>query len=280
MSDPGRVTLDHLFRNKVKVRLGEEELWMRTLSDLDLQARDEYSLLAMARRRRELEDPKTIEHELYIAGLQHASDDELRAIILISSTAEFQREAWNEVKPVFYPFPDDATDEEKAEVLKKREEDQKRMEQERLDYVNQRISSLQASLRNLTREQLLELAKRKQLEQQSRLAALRAFQDYTVYASVFRDEACQSRRFSSPEEVSQLPGDPSGERKGIRDQLIQAYFHKVDIVSHLDLQYFLSTDGSARPTSRPKNSSEGKRRERIPVKSPGGGPLPSSTGGM
>jgi len=253
------VTMDALYRYKVPVQVGEENLWMRVLSDFDQQYRDEYRMLAMVRRRKEMDDPQTQAHELYIAGLESAPDDELRGVILLASQYDAQREAAQTIKPQYFPMPDKATDEEQAEVLKKREEDAERVKREQEAYVEKVVHGVEEQIKDWERAKLLSLARARQVEQQARLAAIRAFQDATVYIATYRDENCQQKRFNSPAEVSQLPPE-------VRTFLVSFYFQKVDTLTQLDLQYFFSTgeppDSAPRGNSQDSTTKSSRRKAR------------------
>lgn len=269
MGTNGHVTLDSLWRTKLPLTLGEETVWVRVLSDLDLQARDEHAILAMVRRRRVLETPGTREHELYVESLDAAPDADLRTILGMAAQADLVREALRTIRTQVLPFPEEATDEEKARVIGERLAEDKRSQEERDAWVKEKLTAAQKGFVEMDRETLLASAREKQLETQGRLASSRGFQDYSIYAATYHDAACLERRFGSPEEVSQLPTE-------VRNTLLDFYFSKVDTIRPLDLQRFQSTAGSE-SSSRPGTPSA----EAMPVvvppapeTSPGGTPPP------
>jgi len=252
---------EDLFVVKKKINIGEAELTFRVLSDLALQDRDEYAMLAMARRRRELDDPNSNAHELYIKGLEVAPDDELRGIVLLATQTDLQREAIRTIQQAPLPFPDNASDEEKADIVAKREAEPQRVLDEQNAFVTTRIEEFSKSIKDLNHDELVKMAKQKQFEQQARLVSIRAFQDFTVYASVFEDWECTKRYFAKPLQVSELPTEA-------RAAFVIAYFNQVDVISPLDLQRrFMTGDStdsapqSSPPEPTPAPSAQKKHRK-------------------
>jgi hypothetical protein len=239
--------MDALYRTRKSIPLGEDVVWLRVLSDFDLQARSEYSVLAMVRRRREIDDPKSRAHELYIVGLENAPDDELRGVILLAAQNDLQRDAVRTIRPNYFPPPDNPTDDEKVEIVKKREEDAARVIAEVEKFVREGLDKTEAEIKDWQHDKLLPLAKMRQLEQQARLVEIRAFQDYTVFAAYYRDEACKTPLFAAPEEVSQAAPE-------VRGYLVGEYF-KFDRITQLDLQNLFTT-GDSKESVQPGSSPE------------------------
>ena len=84
MTEEGKrqITLDDMFRIKIKVDVMGRELYIRALSEIAVQARGEYAMLAMAKRRKAIATPGTAEHESYVEGLVNEKTENLIAAIL------------------------------------------------------------------------------------------------------------------------------------------------------------------------------------------------------
>jgi hypothetical protein len=250
--DRRKATLEDLFRSKLAVTIGETTLWLRVLSDFDLQSRDEYDMHAMSTRRRALETPGTMEYETFVADISNHSDEDLRDSILVVAEMEFVREAQSadlqpDLQPNFYPFPDDATDEEKAEVLAKRDAEPARVEKLRLEWVKKRVEVKKLELSGVAHDQLVFQIKGSQKDAQGRAASMRAFANYTIYAATFKDEACKERAFGSPEQAGELA-------PAVKGFLYSKYFGELDTLQREDLAYFFSTADSKEPSSPPVDS--------------------------
>lgn len=230
--------LDDLFRVVAEVELYGKPLFLRVLSDFDLQARDEASLLASAEARLQMLQPDTKLHRAHLAWLQSATVEQLRNVILGAETASLVRASFLEVPPQLYPFPDEATEEEKAEIIGKRKAEEDRVAEARKEFVKKGLEAAQKRLdEEGSPEKLLAQARERQLETQSRAEAMAAFDRYTLFASTFKDKECRERYFASPEAVADLA-------PAARQTLLRHYYEDVDRVSAQDLQYFFSTDGS------------------------------------
>lgn len=259
-------TVDSLGRNRVPATLGSApdapKVTIRVLSDLDVQRRDEYALLHMARRRRELDDTSSEAYELFLSQIQTEPEDQLRALLLREKEWQLRREASLLFQPSLIPFPDDATDDEKMEVVNQREMETVEIAKKIEEYVAAPLTKYKDEIAEYSRERLIDDSKISQVNAQIRLYHYRAFQDYTVYASTYDDDNCTRKRFKSPDEVAELHPD-------IRFGLISFYFNKVDTVQPIDLKRFLSMDDST--ASLPVSSSPDGKAEKTPNKSHGGG---------
>ena len=241
------ISVDDLFRVKSQVSVLGRDFWIRVLSEADTQARDEYAMRAMARRRKALATPGTPEHETYVESLDTQGDETLRQALLAVEAAALSRQAQNEISARLIPFPEDASDEEKTTVLEQREKELERVHTERAEWLAKQINDRNDAIAKMERTTLVALTKEKQIEAQGQVALSRAFMNYTLYAAVFKDEACQRRAFTGPEIVSDMPDTA-------RNHLTDVYFRELDRITQLDLSYFFSMGGS-KDTSSPLTDS-------------------------
>lgn len=232
-----KVTVDDLFRWIVQVNVLGRPYWIRALSDTDTQERDEYALRMMATRRKALLTPGTLDHDTYILGLEMESAETLRSVVLAGEVRDWIREVQEVIEPQLYPFPDNATDEEKAETLGLREAEPERIRQLRVAWVNERAEPRKEQLTGFDQPTLLGLAKQRQIATQMRVVYEKAFTHYTVYLAYFRDAECAQRVFAS---VAQVGAQPSV----ATDMMADTYIEELNRITPEDLKYFLSTNDS------------------------------------
>jgi hypothetical protein len=261
--------LDNLFRVKEKVDVLGMAVWVRTLSDFDLHARDEHALLASAGKRNALEDPHTPDYDSRIRWLHSTTDEQLgRAVMYLIDavdTAELTRQAIEEIQPDLIPFPDKADDKERADVLKQREQGIARVEAERRAYIDAHLKERKQAVEGKPRETLLAIAKSKQIELLCRTESMRAFDSYTIFACAFTDEACETRLCESPQASEQLSPEAR--------KMLTFHYAEVDSINPFALKSGSLTDDSL-AGSKPSNDSEPKNTKKR-GKSPGTGPTPA-----
>lgn len=239
-------TLDDLFRVRFSTTFLGRELTLRALSDFDIQARDDFALRAVSTERKSLKDTAS---DAYAAfdWLEDATDEQLRNVILAVEQSNAIRQSFLDIQPAILPFPDDADEQEKTDVLAGREAEAKRVEDERAKIVEKRVGAIREQVATLEHDALVKRAKQAQVEVQLNLARTRAFDCYTLYAAVFKDAACQERFFPAPTVVYEMQAE-------IRQQLVAQYYRELERVTSQDLKYFLSTGGSP-ASSKPSNGS-------------------------
>ena len=243
-------TLDSLFLSSAEIELGNTKLYLRALSDFDLQARDEYALLALAKKNKELSDPASNDYLRYLGWTDAATDEQLQDMVLRVASYDFQRQALSDIQPKLIPMPDDATDEERADILTKREEESVATQEARKDSVKAKNDALSEELKLLDHWKLLARARRSQANFQERDAYIRAVEQYTLYAICFKDSACKERLFSKPDDVSESTTPPA------RQAIMTRFSENLDKLSALDLKYFLSTGGSETSSKPPNGTTE------------------------
>lgn len=235
--DIGTARLDDLFRVMTPISFKGMGLFLRALSDFDLNAREEAALLASAKMRRDLRNPESDAYLMYLQWLEDASDQSLINIIRMNDSQGFWQESFVEIQPRMIPFQDKATQEEKEQTLADRADELKRTGEARTEFVKAKDASLHEQLKTKSTEELLKLARRAQIEFQSGFVHKRALDAYTLWACVFTDEACTKHYLESPDLANQM--EPSA-----RQELLNLYYGQMQRLSELDLKYFLLTDAS------------------------------------
>jgi hypothetical protein len=197
------ITLDRLFRAKQDVVLPDgRTVQVRALSDAERKQRSTASLRASIRSDELLSKEDSDEYAIYIKPLEQASREELENIIVDWQTADIVRAAYEEFKYEFIPFPDDASDEEQKDVLLKRAESEKAVDDKRQDYIVKQTLAFREKVQSWT-DVSKEAKARKRF-----LVSVNARYEADVYMSVYLGSEVNGKRlFQSAEEVSSLQSD-------------------------------------------------------------------------
>ena len=253
----GNIRVDDMFRTVMEIDLADRKFYLRALSDFDLQGRDEYALHAMAARHNELSNPESVGYLNFVSWMQNATDDQLKSIILSVENSRLARLALLEIQHQIFPFPDDADDTERAGVLAQRTAELERVSKARHEYITQGLTALTTRLDGLDHDQLVAQARQSQVDLQTRTDSIRAMESYTIYAAVYTDPECLVHYVESADKATDLSPEARA--------MFLAKYNELDILSPLDLKYFLSTGGSedgsrpaansvptAKPSKKPK----------------------------
>ena len=235
--------LDQFFRVKSEIELpGGVKCYLRTLADYEVRERQDRAVLASKKRRDELRDPDSELYKTYIAAIEFATDEDLRASIMALETREITRQVLEEIQPRYIAFPDDATLEEKHEVIGKREKEEKAVRPKRDKAIKARVKALEKDLGKRKRNYLVNRMRVAQENARVLQEFVMAFDRLTVYYSCFKDKRRKERLFKSPEEVGQL--------SPVVINVLLDQYGRIDQASIRQLQDFFETEASSeRPES-------------------------------
>lgn len=198
--------LDQFFRVTTKLELpGGTTVYLRTLSDWETRQRTEAALIASTKKRRELRDPETMAHATYVEPINFASEEELRNTISALESRHIARDVVDEMPTPYIPFPDDASLEERQDVVDKREKAEETAQKRRKKAIEARAKKVRKGLAKKKKAHLLERCKTAQINAQALVAYVEAFNRQGVFYSCFKDENRTERFFESPEEANSLP---------------------------------------------------------------------------
>ena len=198
--------LDQFFRVTTKVELpGGTTLYLRVLSDWETRQRTEAALVASTRKRRELRDSKSVAHATYIEPIGFAIEEDLRNTIAALESRNVARDVVDEMPVPYIPFPDDASLEERQDVVEKREEAEQTTEKDRRKAIEARVKKIKKHLAKKKKAYLLGRCKTAQINTQALVAYVEEFNRQGVFYCCFKDESRTERFFESPEETSSLP---------------------------------------------------------------------------
>lgn len=198
--------LDDFFRVTTKLELpGGKTLYLRALSDWETRQRTEAALVASTKRRRELRDSESVAHATYIEPIEFGIEEDLRNTIAVLESRNVATDVVDEMPVPYIPFPDDASLEERQDVVEKREQAEKNTEKDRKKAIKARVKKIEKHLAKKKKAYLVGRCKTAQINAQALVAYVEEFNRQGVFYSCFKDENRAERFFESPEETSNLP---------------------------------------------------------------------------
>ena len=195
--------LDDLARVFTEVELPNgRALRVRALSDTELRQRDMEALAVSARLAQRLKDSNTAEYAGVILPLLEAPVEGMRQTLLSFRYLSATREAARSITPQYIPFPEGAEEEERREVVLRREGQMKELAEKRGAEVKRLVDETQVELSALGEEDLT----RRIRESAASASADGVFADESVHWTIYM--ACEKpgggRFFGSIEEVRSL----------------------------------------------------------------------------
>ena len=207
------------------------DITIRALSDLDVRERDRIALEASRVEADELRDEGSEKHGELIAPLLEISDDEMRAAIVAFQGRQFWRDIEAELTYEYIPFPDDATLEERQEVLRKREAHEEQVRKERATVIAKRIAALDEKVQNWTTEVLQREVQRRSVAAHSMAKYADVWNYVTLVLACFKDGKPLFEKWDDVPEMSSR----------VVEKLFAVY-REVDSVDVWELEKNFSTD--------------------------------------
>jgi len=199
---PSEVTLDRLFRPNVPFEIGGQKFTIRALSDPEQNGRSMYATNRGRKIEKELADPQSDIYQYRIFVLERMSVESLQALLRGNRAGEIRRDLERDKPPVYIPFPDEATEEEKRAVLDSREESEAKRVKDINDAVEVKSSEFfDKFLKDKAQAELFGMAKAQIIETLVLEQANMTFAHYTLYCAVMKDG---EQFFASPDEVAQM----------------------------------------------------------------------------
>lgn len=144
------ITVDRLMQVRKEVPLGERHVLVQALSSADLRSQNMAASLAGLRMKQALADPDGDTYQALIsASLVFATRDQLAEWCLGFKLSELQRQAYERHEVKFIPFPDDATEQERMDVLAQREQALEQLVTERAKFVKDGLEAYRLELEPL-----------------------------------------------------------------------------------------------------------------------------------
>jgi hypothetical protein len=188
----GRMTadfqLDDLYNICAELPLpGDDVAYVRVLTEPEVQQRDEAAMEAYRVREDELRDEEGDEYKRVIEPLDEAEEDTLVAIILSIEAVRFNLEAIRQHPFRFMPYPDEATPQERADVMRKQDEHEAAVRGTRSRVTNEKIETYRGKLQERDEEKLRRQAINALITAQADTERQKEFQIQTVHLSTRKD---------------------------------------------------------------------------------------------
>lgn len=238
MDEKQGITVDDLFRVRTSIEVEGKSFYIRALSELEVQARNNYAAMQRAKLRRALQDNQSADYLSMVDWLDGAEDEQLRSVILFQLSGVYAREAAETIQPEIIPIPDGADAAEQDEVAGSRKNELERVNTARQKQVDDRLAALNKELEAQPNEVLLKRARKSVVESNLFNRWVFAFESYTLHCAVYTDPQYAKPLFLTPESSGEFTGKA-------RQTLLNQYVGEMNRLSTLDLKYFLSTAPSA-----------------------------------
>lgn len=220
-SIPYEMVIDHLFNLRAALTLGSRTVYLRCLSDVDIEARDRAAMLAGRLERKILFDPESEEYQARLGYLDDLTREELIEILASIERAMQAPQVARDISPVHIPMPvgDEASVEAQADIVEKREQERRDTETVRRTELEKRVSGHRKSLEDRSTEDLLAESKRVQMSYLVNGVAARESRDQEILLAAFADPEFKFPYFPSVKEVRRLPPPIKEELRRILDEM-------------------------------------------------------------
>jgi len=215
------LTTDRLYRALLPFEFHGQALVARALSGPENDERNLHATRTAMLLERKLKDPESVEYWGNLRVYDEMAPETLRELLLAFRRTTYRQDAVRDEPPTYIPFPENATEEQKREVLARRDEEAAAWGQRIDESVKRRMKSFEDSLATLAPEALLAQVKRAAIYNLTNAAANDAFVHYSLYLSIQTPQG--ERRFASVEEAAGLP-----------DPVVTVFYQKVREVNEID----------------------------------------------
>ena len=195
--------LDEFLRIQKDVELPNGEIvTVRVLSDLELNARRDYALSESVRVTEALKNPESELYRTKIAPLVDAGKDSLIDVLADAWRMELARQALDVYRVDFFPYPDNASDQEMIDARMKQAEHEKEIQTQRAEYIIKGEASYREKMSAMPFEAIVKETQSRAVQVYSASVASDCEIYYTVWCAT---EVGGHKKWHSPEEVKQLP---------------------------------------------------------------------------
>ena len=226
--------LDDLYNVFATVELpGDDKVIVRVLTKTETEIRDEATIAAYKKAEDDLRGDEEYFGKLVTPLKDEADKETLIGIIVAMQTYSLGLAAIKKYPLRFLPYPDDATPEEMAEVMRKQDEHEEMVASRRQDEVDKRKAQLEEKLQERDKEKLVEQAINALVTSKGELARQEEYQVQTVYMSARRGDTKGEPYWDL--EVVRAHGTEGGIGEKVYDRVLSTYF-QLDAVDPWDLQ--------------------------------------------
>lgn len=179
--DVAKFRLDDLYNTEATVTMPDgSEVLVRTLTEAEVSVRDLAATRASKDADDVLRDEESEENDELIKPLADLNRTELEAVIMGFAMVALRRDVQEEYPYRYIPFPEDATEDEKEDTLRQRDEHEARVRQNRSEELSRRMTARRDELQELDDEQLHDRAVKAMVRAQKLNARIEEFNVQTL----------------------------------------------------------------------------------------------------
>lgn len=199
----GSVTLNRLFQATKEIEVAGRKLLVRAISDPEANQRHRTSILSRMSAEEKLDNPQSDEYRALIDGLKDAPRDYLVTVVTNYERGEIEAAVIQEVQPEYLPFPDNASADEEAAVLRRRKEQEETILNRRITAIERKTKALRDAVEALDDATLLKRAQVASRKSYLSVVYQETFLFYTLMVCV----RCEDGKpyFKSMDEAGDLP---------------------------------------------------------------------------
>ncbi len=208
---------------------------VRAMSDVDRRECELEAMSTAARLVKLLRDETSREYQAILLPQIQGGVEKIKASLIAYRDLAAVREAAREILPEYIPFPDNAQDDEKRDVLLQRAEHLRKINERRIELREQKVADFRKSLETMDDESLTKLFHKNAADGVADSLYMDEYVRHLLYMTCETEDGTK-RFFKSVEEVRSL-------NPAVRDFLYGEYL-KVDSADPFLLQSPSATESS------------------------------------
>lgn len=228
--------LDDLYNVEAEVSLPDgSAVVVRVLTEAEVQERDQAALEAYAKVREEMTDEEGEMHQKVIAPLLK-EDTPREALIWAAAAVQQTRlglEAARQYPMQFFPFPENASTEERIDVMRQQDKHEASVRQARAESVERKIQAYVEGLQERDDAALRRIATQSLIEGRCEVARAEEFQVQTVHLATREGDSKGPPRW--PVETVRQHGKKGGLSDRVYSEILAIYF-RLDTADPWEMQ--------------------------------------------
>ena len=180
-----------------------ELVTVRVLSDLELNAKRDYALAESVRVTEQLKNPESELYKMKIGPLVDAGKDALVSILVDARRIELAREANDVYRMNFFPFPDNATEQERVDIMLKQKQHEQEVYQQRAQHIIEGEKAYREQISELPFETIVKETQARAIQVYSVSVSSDADLYYAIWCATETKDG--KKRWESPEVIANLP---------------------------------------------------------------------------
>ena len=226
--------LDDLYNVEATLELPHgDSVVVRTLTEAEVQLRDEASLAAGAQVEQRLRDKDGDEYKELIEPLTDMPPEALVEIVMAMEATVIKAQVDRDIPFKFIPYPDDATDEERMQTIIQQEEHEARVIKLRAEVLESKLRRRREELEALDQESLVNIATNSLVQTSVWVARHDEFLAQTVYLASRNGDSKGEPKW--PLEFIERHGKKDGLNEHVFQEILRLYA-EIDTADPWELQ--------------------------------------------